>query len=110
MLSFSGNAKIFLYKLPVDLRKGFEGLSQIIESVLNQNPTNGAYYAFLNQRRDRMKVFYWDGDGFAIWYKHLQKGSFPRRKNEDLMLDRREFLMLLEGVTPQRFQRRFRIN
>jgi transposase len=56
-----------------------------------------------------MKVLYWDGDGLAIWYKRLEKGSFLNNKSNAISMDRREFLMLLEGVTPQRLQKRFRM-
>ena len=54
-----------------------------------------------------MKVLYWDGDGFALWYKRLEKGSFLRQKGDPILMKRREFFMLLEGVTPKKIQRRF---
>jgi len=109
MLAFSGNAKIFLCKEPIDLRKGFEGLGMIVESLFGETVTGGAYFAFLNRQKDRMKVLYWDGDGLAIWYKRLEKGRFKNQMVGPLM-ERREFLMMLEGVTPKRFQKRFRID
>jgi transposase len=109
MLALTGNARFFLHKESVDLRKGFEGLSLIVESIFEQEVTGGAYFIFINHRRDRMKVLYWDGDGLAIWYKRLEKGTFSRKKFEKMMIERREFLMLLEGITPHRLQRRFRI-
>lgn len=109
MLSLSGNARILLYQRPVDLRKGFEGLSSLLEMTGNDELTSGAYFVFLNRRRDRMKVLYWDSDGLVIWYKLLQKGSFPKGKMEKALIDRREFLMLLEGITPKRVQKRFRV-
>ena len=56
-----------------------------------------------------MKVLYWDGDGLAIWLKRLEKGTFAKRNFTQPKLERREFLMLLEGVVPRRFQKRFRI-
>lgn len=109
MLSMSGNARIFLYQKPVDLRKGFEGLNALLEATVRDELLSGAYFAFLNKRKDRIKVLYWDGDGLVIWYKLLQKGCFSRGKIEKALLDRREFLMLLEGVTPKRIQKRFKL-
>jgi transposase len=56
-----------------------------------------------------MKVLYWDADGLAIWYKRLEKGSFPKRSTNKILLDRRDFFMLLEGVIPKRVQKRYKI-
>ena len=54
-----------------------------------------------------MKVLYWDNNGFVIFYKRLEKGSFAISKDSSISLQRREFLMLMEGVTPKRIQARF---
>lgn len=108
MLGIAGSAAIFLYQKPIDLRKGFEGLALVVERELGKCVTTGAYFAFLNRNRDRMKVLYWDGDGLAIWYKRLEQGHFSKSVNK-VELERREFFMLLEGVTPKRLQKRFRM-
>jgi len=109
MLSISGNARIFLFQDPMDLRKGFEGLSYLVEEAFGDILTSGAYFIFLNRRRDRMKVLYWDADGLVIWYKRLEKGSFSRSHLQKTTMTRREFFMLLEGITPKRLQRRHSI-
>jgi transposase len=109
MLALAGNARIFLHRAPLDLRKGFEGLCAAVQSVFSEEPTTGAYFVFLNRKRDRMKVLYWDADGLAIWYKRLEKGSFPKRSTNKILLDRRDFFMLLEGVIPKRVQKRYKI-
>lgn len=106
MLSISGNARIFLFKNPIDLRKGFEGLSCFVEQTYGDILTSGAYFIFLNRRRDRMKVLYWDADGLVIWYKRLEKGSFSRSHLQNTTMTRKEFFMLLEGIIPKRLQRR----
>jgi transposase len=109
MLSISGNAKIFLFKDPIDLRKGFEGLGCFVEQTFGDILTSGAYFVFLNKRRDRMKVLYWDADGLVIWYKRLEKGTFSKTHLMQDSMNRKEFIMLLEGIIPKRIQRRHNI-
>jgi transposase len=106
MLAYPSDAKIFLHSLPVDLRKGFEGLSFLVETDLKERVTSGAFFVFLNRGRTMMKILYWDQDGLAIWQKRLEKGSFGKIPAQQ-SINRREFLMLLEGVTPRRMNRRF---
>ncbi len=72
-------AKIFLCKDAVSMRKSFEGLGAIIEQLFPGELLSGSLFVFLNRQRDCMKVLFWDRDGFAIWYKRLQKGSLIRR-------------------------------
>lgn len=107
MLAFASNAKIFLCNEAVDLRKGFEGLSVLVEMLFQAPLTSGAYFIFLNRSRDRMKVLYWDIDGLAIWYKRLGRGRFAKRREQAPLMERREFLMMLEGVVPKCMHKRF---
>lgn len=109
MLAIAGNARIFFFQQPIDMRKGIEGLSVLIEKSCIGELTSGAYFVFINRVRDRMKVLYWDNDGFAIWWKRLEKGSFCLLGIDKALIDRREFFMLLEGITPKKVQKRFRI-
>ena len=106
MIAISNTARFFIFTEPTSMHKSFEGLSALIEGAFPDELMKG-YFIFLNRQRDRMKVLYWDGDGFSIWYKRLEKGSFLRQKNSSTKLNRREFFMLLEGVTPKKIQARF---
>lgn len=110
MLALPGKAKVFVYQDATDLRKGFEGLAAIVEQAFCTELTSGAYFAFLNRRKDRMKVLYWDGDGLVIWYKRLEKGRFSLKKSDSPIMSRREFFMLLEGIIPKRLQPRYNIS
>ncbi len=101
MLTFP--AKIFLCKDPVSMHKSFEGLGAIIEQLFPGELLSGSLFVFLNRQRNCMKALSWDRDGFAIWYKRLEKGSFSRNA-ENHHLDRREFLMLLEGIVPKKIR------
>jgi len=89
------------------MHKSFEGLSAAVEEAFPGELLSGAYFIFLNRLGDHMKVLYWDGDGLAIWYKRLEKGRFLKKNHEKISIDRREFFMLLEGVTPQKIQPRY---
>jgi transposase len=109
MLAVPGNARIFICKDATDMRKSFESLSAIVEALFDEELTSGAYFVFLSKYKNRMKVLYWDLDGLAIWYKRLEKGSFPKKNDQNEMIERREFLMLLEGVTPQHIQKRYKL-
>ena len=110
MLALPGKARLFLYQVPTDMRKGFEGLGAAVDGAFAGELTSGAYFIFLNRPRNRMKVLYWDGDGLAIWAKRLEKGHFAKRKDNKVLLERREFFMLLEGITPRRLQKRYNIS
>ncbi len=109
MLSLPASAKIFICTQPVNMKQSFEGLGALIQKMFEEPSTSGSFFAFFNRQKDRMKVLYWDGDGFAIWYKHLQKGSFRTSVLDNEIIDRRAFLMMLEGVEPGRMQKRFKI-
>lgn len=110
MLAISGNARIFFFKDPIDMRKGIETLSVLVEAYCKGELMSGAYFVFVNRVRDKMKVLYWDNDGFAIWWKRLEKGSFRLLGIDGVLIDRKEFFMLLEGITPHRVQKRFKIH
>jgi transposase len=106
MLTLPANIRIFLCKEPVRMHKSFEGLSSLVEQLFPGELFSGSLFVFFSKDRSRMKVLFWDRDGFAIWYKRLEKGSFARHV-QDHLLDRREFLMLLEGIEPKKIRARF---
>jgi transposase len=76
MLSFPQLVRVFLHARPVDLRKGFDGLCAIVTEAFGQDPLSGHLFLFLNRRRDRVKILWWDRDGLVIFYKRLEAGSF----------------------------------
>ncbi len=106
MLPF-GTARIFLYDQPIDMRKSFEGLGHLVDLSYPGSLLTGSLFLFLNRNRTLIKVFYWDGDGFAIWYKRLETGTFSGCFSGQTELSRQQFTLLLEGVTPKHLSRRF---
>jgi transposase len=102
MISLSASTRIFIALEATDMRKGFDGLSGLITSKLKQDPLSGILFLFVNRRRDRMKVLYWDGDGLAIWYRRLEQGTYrlPKAASDVASVEMRsdEFMMLLRGI------------
>ena len=76
----SAAVRVFLCTRPTDLRKGFDGLSGLVQEGFSQDPLSGHLFLFLNRRRDRIKILYFDRDGLVIWYKRLEVGSFQNPK------------------------------
>lgn len=109
MITITGSSKIFLHLPATDLRKGFESLGHIVQRYFDVEVTSGAFFVFLNRRRDKMKVLYWDTDGFAIWYKRLERGTFSKKHLSKVEMSRKEFFMLLEGIIPKRIHLRHSI-
>jgi len=83
MLNLSRTVRVFLALQPTDMRKGFDGLFALVENVIEQDPFSGHLFVFRNQRRDRLKILWWDRDGLAIFYKRLEKGSYQFPLDEE---------------------------
>lgn len=102
MLSLVPSVKIFLCLLPTDMRRGFDGLMRMAEEHLRQNVLDGGLFVFINRRRDRVKLLYWDDDGLCIFYKRLERGTFevPRQRDDapSVALSPTELAMLLGGI------------
>jgi len=112
MIPVTGNARMFLFRGPADMRKGFDGLSGMVEEHFSESLFSGSLFIFLNRRRDRVKILYWDRDGLALWHKRLERGAFQMPAEEDgkaVELTSVELSMLLEGITPLRVNRRYRL-
>ena len=100
MLSLPSTLRIFLATEPADMRKGFDGLSQLVRDRIAHDPLSGHLYVFRNKRRDRIKILYWDRDGLALWYKRLEKGTFrfPEAKDGRVEVTPAEMAAVLEGI------------
>ena len=104
MLSVLGHLRIFLARDPVDMRKSFHGLVSLTESVLKQDPLAGHLFVFVNRRRDRIKLLYWGGTGFCIWYQQLEKGTYQlpdaatADEQEGIEITASQLSLILDGI------------
>jgi transposase len=103
MLNVPGRVKIFLCLQPTDMRKSFDSLSALVGEVLAQDPLSGHLFVFRSKRGDRVKLLYWDDDGYVLWYKRLEAGTFrfpasPRDDQRSLTVSAADLAMLLDGV------------
>jgi len=103
MLSLVNQVRIFLARNPCDMRKSFHGLIGLTESVLGKDPLSGDLFVFINRRRDRIKLLYWGGTGFCIWYQQLEQGSYqlPDAANagpEGIELTASQLSLILDGI------------
>ena len=83
--------RIYLYREPVDFRKSYRGLAAIVEQELGHNPFEGALYAFTNRRRDKIKLLYWEDNGFVLYYKSLAEEKFYWPKGQASLRSRERF-------------------
>lgn len=84
-----------------DLRKSIDGLSVIVQETFKLDPFSRHLFVFCNRKKDKIKVLEWDGDGFWLHYKRLEKGRFqwPDGKAQSLAISQREFRWLLDGLS-----------
>ena len=89
---------------PVDMRKGFPGLLSLVEETWKQDPYAGHLFVFVGKSKDRIKILFWDANGFALYYKRLEKGRFqmPDTSGRHVKLEAAELSMLLSGIDLQR--------
>jgi len=113
MLSVSPAVKIFLYAQPADLRRGYDGLAAIVEGAMGEDPLSGSLFAFVNKRGNRIKLLYWDRDGYAIWMKRLERGTLEMPQADDpeaigVKITPSQLSLMLEGIELSSVRRRKR--
>lgn len=103
MLSLPPSVRVFVAVEAVDGRKGVDSLVAIVRSVFQHDPLSGHLYVFLSRRLDRVRVIYWDRNGFAMWTKRLERGRFhPPKPSGDpgclLPIEAAQLALILEGI------------
>ena len=114
LFGISGSARLFLYCLPADMRKGFNGLGGLATNKLGQNPLSGDIFIFVNRTRTMIKILVWDQTGFVIWYKRLEQGTFEipqiEKTQNSVEISRQKLMLILEGISLKSVQNRKRFS
>jgi len=100
MMRPSGEMAVYLHRKPVDFRKAINGLSLIVQDELLMDPYSDAFFVFINRARNRLKLLYWERNGFCLWHKRLEKNKFSwplRHDTETVNISTQELNWLLDG-------------
>jgi transposase len=111
MLTFAPGTRVFVATARVDGRKGIDGLSALVRSQFAEDPLSGTMYVFFSRRADRVRVLYWDRDGYVLVTKRLEKGTFRVPWDAaagKVVIEAAELLLVLEGIDLSRAVRRAR--
>ena len=115
MLSISPLVRVYVAPGATDMRKGCDGLAEVVRGAVGGDPLSGHLFLFCNRRRDRLRALLWDGSGFWLLGKRLERGTFswpsPAEGQRSIELSQAELAMLLWGLdaerlTPRRWYRR----
>lgn len=100
MIGLPIGTRVWLAAGATDMRKGFDGLTALIQEKLAENPFSGHVFVFRGRRGDRVKLLWWDGDGLCLLAKRLERGRFiwPQATEGAVSLTRAQLSMLLEGI------------
>jgi transposase len=100
MITLPAHTQVWIAAGLTDLRRGFTGLSAIVQLKLEQDPFGGHVFVFRGRRGDLIKVLWWDGDGLCLFAKRLERGRFiwPQAESGTVSLTRAQLSMLLEGI------------
>lgn len=114
MFSLGEAHRYFLYREATDMRKGFNGLSGLVRNELDKDPLSGDVFVFINRSRNRMKLLVWEGDGFLLLYKRLEKGRFeyPRfnDNSQDAKISWQQLMLIVKGIDLKSVKKRKRFS
>jgi len=112
MFTLSSSHRFHLYSEPTDMRKSFDGLSGLIENHLQRNPRNGSVFMFINKKRDKLKLLHWQGVGYTLYYKRLERGTFELPdydvQSASIRIDYAQMIMIIDGLSIENITRRKR--
>ena len=94
------DVQVWIATAPIDMRKSFDGLAEIVRTFLGQDPLSGSLFVFRNKSNQRLKILWWDRSGLTIYYKRLERGTFrfPSAKEPAVAVESGQLLRLLDGL------------
>ena len=98
MLSLTHACWYYLYHSPCDMRFGIYSLSGLVTNELGANPLSGDVFVFIGKRGNQVRLLQWDRDGFALYIKKLEQGTFEWPAGEEMRLTSHQMVLLMEGV------------
>jgi transposase len=114
VIHLPASVRVYLCLTACDMRKSFDGLASLVRSQMELDPLGGHLYVFWSRRKDRVKILYWDCDGFAVWAKRLEEGTYALPFCESGEVRReitaQELAALLSGIDLNQAKRRKRYN
>ena len=104
-----GRIRVYLYGVPTDMRKSYDGLQALTRNAMQLDPLSGALFAFVNRRGGQMRVLYFDRGGFCVWGKRLEAGRFigDWRAVRTREMDWTQLKLLIDGIEPGRQRKRY---
>lgn len=108
MLSLSSSTRYFLYREPADMRCGIYSLAGLVANSLKQNPLSGDVFIFIGKAGNQIRLLQWDKDGYALYIKRLEAGTFERPGGDKLQLSPQELMLILQGIKLKSVQLRKR--
>ena len=110
MLHLSASCQYYLHRHATDMRKGFDSLCGIVTSQLKMDVLNGSVFIFINKKHNQVKLLLWEGDGFSVYYKRLEKGTFEMPQydscNHTMIVTDNELTFILKGVALKKIKYR----
>jgi len=100
MISLPSGVKVFIATAAMDMRKSFDGMAYLVDKELKKDVYSGQIFVFCNKRGDKIKIFYWDRNGYCCWYKRLERGVFrlPKVSGKSFCVSSAELGLILEGI------------
>lgn len=98
MLSLNSSCRYFLYGEPTDMRCGIYSLAGLVQNRLKRDPLSGDVFIFIGKTGNQIRLLQWDRDGYSLYIKRLEKGTFERPSEGKLQLSSRELMLILQGI------------
>lgn len=112
MFALTAENIFHLYSQPTDMRQSFDALSGLVRNNLGSNPTGGEVFIFINKTRNRIKLLHWQGSGYLLYYKRLEKGTFEMPRYDasvgSITLSYAQLVMIMDGLSIKNLQKRVR--